>query len=186
MYTDTARAKIRAVKAAGMSKYQIVKLSGLPKSSVGRILDAESSHSTREGKKYKPKLLNIRQIRQIIRFIAKDFTGRRKSWHQVKSELGIKASAETIRRTLPAYGFRRCIACPRQFISKKQAKRRLAFAKQHRWWGTSDYAATREDGKGGDWRKVIWSDEAIFETGKRGRIWVTRRPHEKKCYTCIK
>jgi transposase len=32
---------------------------------------------------------------------------------------------------------------------------------------------------------VIWSDEASFETGKRGRIWVTRRPEEKNCQDCI-
>jgi len=25
----------------------------------------------------------------------------------------------------------------------------------------------------------VWSDEATFETGKRGRIWVTRQPDEK-------
>jgi hypothetical protein len=52
---------------------------------------------------------------------------------------------------------------------------------EHRWWGISDYAVHREDGKtGGDWRKVIWSDEAIFEVGKSGRIWVTWRVDEKR------
>ncbi len=29
-----------------------------------------------------------------------------------------------------------------------------------------------------DWRTVIWSDEAIFEVGKRGRIWATERVDE--------
>jgi transposase len=50
--------------------------------------------------------------------------------------------------------------------------------------GTSDYAALRQGG--GDWRKVIWSDEAIFETWRNGRIWVTRRVDEKRCPDCIK
>jgi len=63
----------------------------------------------------------------------------------------------------------------------------LGFALEHRWWGTSDYAAHRDDGKqGGDWRKVIWSDEATFETGKTGRIWVTRRVNEKRCTNYIR
>ncbi len=59
---------------------------------------------------------------------------------------------------------------------------------EHRWWwGTSDYAAHSDDGRqGGDWRKVIWSDEATFETGKSGRIWVTRRVNEKRCSNCIR
>jgi hypothetical protein len=30
-----------------------------------------------------------------------------------------------------------------------------------------------------EWKNVAWSDEAIFEAGKRGKIWVTRRPEEK-------
>ena len=58
---------------------------------------------------------------------------------------------------------------------------------EHRWWGTSDYALHREDGKqGGDWRKVVWSDEATFEARKCGRIWVTRRVDEKRCTSCIR
>jgi hypothetical protein len=32
---------------------------------------------------------------------------------------------------------------------------------------------------------VVWSDEATFETGKRGKIYVTRRPDEKNCQTYI-
>jgi hypothetical protein len=32
---------------------------------------------------------------------------------------------------------------------------------------------------------VLWSDEAIFETGKRGKIYVTRRLDKKNCQTCI-
>jgi DDE superfamily endonuclease len=71
-------------------------------------------------------------------------------------------------------GYRRCIACSRLFINKKQAKTRLAFAKKYKWWRTRH------------WKRVIWSDEAIFETGKRGRVYVTRRPDEKSCQTCIK
>jgi hypothetical protein len=68
---------------------------------------------------------------------------------------------------MKAHGYRRCVACKRPFISKKQAAERLAFALKYRWWGTAD------------WKKVVWSNEATFETGKRGKIWVTRRPEEK-------
>ena len=32
---------------------------------------------------------------------------------------------------------------------------------------------------------MSWSDESTFETGKRGKIWVTRRPEEKNCQDCI-
>ena len=81
-------------------------------------------------------------------------------------------------------GYRRCIACPRPFITRLQAKKRVVFAKAHRWWGTTDFAATKEGG--GDWRKVIWSDECMFELGKTGRVWIICRVDEKKCPDCIR
>jgi hypothetical protein len=51
----------------------------------------------------------------------------------------------------------------------------------------TDYAVHRDDSKhGGDWRKVIWSDEATFDIGKDCRVWVTQRVDEKRCPDCIK
>jgi hypothetical protein len=126
----------------------------------------------------------VREIRHAIRFISKDYTSRCLTYERVRALLGIKASARTIRRELRRAGYRRCIACPRPFISRAQAKQRLFFTRVHRWWGTSDYAATREGG--GDWRKVIWSDECTWETGRKGRAWITRRTDEKRCSTCIR
>ena len=128
--------------------------------------------------------MTTREVRQIIRHISRDWSTRRLTFHQVKAQLGIRASVRTIRRELRRAGYRRCISCPRPYISRKQAKKRLGFALEHRWWGTSDYAAHREGG--GDWRCVIWSDKATFEVGKSGRIWVTRRVDEKRCTDCMR
>jgi hypothetical protein len=131
--------------------------------------------------------MSIRLVRQCIRTISKNWATRRMSFDQVKAQLNLPMSARTIRRELHRAGYRRCIACPRPFISRAQAKRRLVFSLEHRWWGISDWAANRDDGKrGGDWRKVIWLDESTFETGKCGRIWVTRRTDEKRCLDCIR
>ena len=131
--------------------------------------------------------MSICEIRHCICHIANSWSTRRLTFEQVRTQLGIQASARTIRRELRRAGYRRCIACPRPYISSQQAKRRVAFALEHRWWGTSDYAAHRDDGKlGGDWRKVIWSDEATFEVGKCGRILITWRVDEKRCTNCIR
>ena len=49
------------------------------------------------------------------------------------------------------------------------------------------YIEQRNDGRQeGDWRCVIWSNEAIFEVGKNGRIRVTRRVDEKRCTNCMR
>jgi hypothetical protein len=132
-------------------------------------------------------MMTVRKIRQCIRHISRDWSTRRLSFAQVKAQLGVKASVRTIQRELRRAGYRRCIAYPRPYILHKQAKKRLDFVLSYRWWGTSDYAVYRDDGKvGGDWRKVVWSDEATFEVGKCGRIWVTRRVDEKRCTNCMR
>jgi hypothetical protein len=32
----------------------------------------------------------------------------------------------------------------------------------------------------------VWSNEAIFEIGKNGKLWVTRRVDERRCPDCIR
>ena len=181
-----ARAIIRGMSRLGFSQREIVQRTGAKRRTIRDILHQEHCRRSRKGKVYKPHLMSIREIRRCIRHIASNWLTRRLTFQQVKTQLGIQASARTIRRELRRSGYRRCITCPRPYISRKQAKKRLAFAYEHQWWGTSDYAAHRDDGKqGGDWRRVIWSDEAIFEVGKCGRVWVTRRVDEKRCTNCI-
>lgn len=181
------RARVRQMRRDGKSWGQITSELRVKKSTAQDICKAPSSRTTRKGKQYHRKLLDLRTIRRIIRYIGTNFIMRRMRFEEVRLRLGIQASARTIRRELRLHGYRRCIACPRPFISRAQAKKRLTFAYKHRWWGTSDWAAHRTDGRqGGDWRKVIWSDEASFDIGKDGRVWVTRRIDEKACSDCIK
>ena len=168
------RAKVRVLRAAGASYGEIRKHTGLARSTIQSIVKSGSSRTTRKGKSYKKKLIGPRELRCILRYVTASWSNRRQSYSQIKAACNIQASTTTLRRVLKAAGYRRCIACPRPFISKKQAQKRLAFAKNYRWWGTCH------------WKAAIWSDEATFETGKRGQIWVTRRPDEKRCSNCIK
>ena len=168
------RAKVRMLHKSGNGYKRIRKKTGLPKSTIRNIIQSKSSRRTRKGKTYKKILVSTRDLRRVFRYVSASWDNRRASYARIKAECNIQASTTTLRRALKAAGYRRCIACPRPFISKKQAKRRLNFAFKYRWWGTQQ------------WKVVIWSDEATFETGKRGRIWVTRRPDEKRCNTCIK
>lgn len=170
------RAKVRALRAAGKSYKEIKDAIGgrLQRSTIQRIIKAPSSKRSRKGKQYKPKKLTLRDIRQIRRYVEASWDHRCASWARIKADLNLNTFTTCIRRTLKTLGYHRCIACPRPFINRKQALKRLYFCKKHRWWGTDE------------WSEVIWSDEATFETGKRGRIWVTRRPDQKACSTCIK
>ena len=127
------RARVRQARADGKSWRQIHQELGVPKGIAQRICKSNSDRRTRKGKQYQKKLLNIRHLRRIIRFIAQSHSTRRMTFEQVKKALNLPASARTIRRELRKIGYRRCIACPKPFISRAQAKKRLAFAYEHRW-----------------------------------------------------
>ena len=126
------RARVRQARANGKSWKQIFKDLGVPKSTAQRICKAKSSRTTRKGKQYQKRRLIIRWIRQIIRVISQNWSSRRMTFEQVRRALNIPASAHTIRRELHRAGYRRCVACPRPFISRAQAKKRLSFAYKHR------------------------------------------------------
>jgi hypothetical protein len=128
-----ARAIIRGMSRLGFSQRDIVRRTGAKRQTIRDILHQEHCRRSRKGKVYKPHLMSIREIRRCIRHIASSWSTRRLTFEQVHTQLGIQASARTIRRELYRAGYRRCIACPRPYISRKQAKKRLAFALEHRW-----------------------------------------------------
>jgi Transposase len=128
-----ARAIIRAMSRLGFSQRDIILKTSAPRRTIRDILHQEHCRRSRKGKVYKPHLMSTREIRRCIRHIAKDWSTRRLSFEQVRAQLGIIASAHTIRRELRHAGYHRYITCPRPYISRKQAKKRLGFALEHRW-----------------------------------------------------
>ena len=67
-----ARATVRSLWRDGYSVPEIIKKTGLPRTNIRRWIHAETSRTTRKGKATKPRLMSRRQIRQIIRYIAKN------------------------------------------------------------------------------------------------------------------
>src|SRR4051794_29723781 len=144
-----ARAVVRSLQRQGKSQREIVSKTQIPRRTVRRILKQESSCRERKRTAFRRHLMSTRDIRHCIRTIAKNWTSRRMTFAELKTQLLYWPSVRTIRRELARIGYRRCIACPRPYITCKQAKKRLAFAQEHRWWGTSDFAAHRDDGRKG-------------------------------------
>lgn len=78
---------------------------------------------------------------------------------------GVKISAQTVRRLLQDNSLNGRIARRKPNVSKKNFKRRLAFAKQH-LHKASNF-----------WNLVVWSDESKFNVfGNDGKPYVRRRP----------
>jgi hypothetical protein len=158
MWPTPIRSSVRLMKRDGQGYKAIRTKTGIPLSTIKRIYKSETSRTTLKSKATKPSLLKQADIKRIFCFVSESWTNRCKSWGRVRAELKLTAKVDTIRKTMKKHGYRRCVACRRPFISKKQVAKRLAFALKYRWWGTIDC------------KRVVWSDEATFETGKRGRV----------------
>jgi Transposase len=132
------RSTVRSLRRQGKSYGQIREVTGLSRSTIQHIVKAPSSRTTRKGLATKRPALKQADVKRIFRFVSESWTNRIKSWGRIRHELRLEASITTIRRVMKEHGYRRCVACRRPFISKEQAKKRLAFARKYRWWGTAD------------------------------------------------
>lgn len=132
-WPSPARAVIRALDRLGFSLGQIRQKTTASRSTIRDILHQEHSRRARKSQVYKPHLISNREVRRIICYIARDYSTRRLSISAVRAQLGLIPLIRTIRRELSRHGYRRCIACPRPYISRKQARKRLDFALEHRW-----------------------------------------------------
>ena len=173
---------IHILAIQGKSDWQIWQETCILRSTVQCIHKQESSRWLHKTRPNKAQMVTARDSHHAIWIISKDYTSWCLTFECIHTLLGIKASAHTIWWELHQLGYWCCIACPWPFISCTQAKKRVSFTQIHQWWGTSDYAATKV---GGDWQKVIFSDECTWETGRKGRAWITWWMDEKWCSTCI-
>lgn len=81
------------------------------------------------------------------------------------SKSGHKLGRKAIRTYLKAAGYLRFKARKKPFLTQKHNDARLRWAREHVGWELED------------WMRVIWTDEATFETGLNSRTcYVTRRP----------
>jgi hypothetical protein len=139
MWRTPEHAKVHGMCAQGTSYSEIRKKTGLMCSTIQGIVKGPSSRTTRKGKQFKPKLIKQSDIKRVIRWVSVSWDNRRASYVHIKAVCCINASTTTLCKTLKAYGYRRCVACRRPFISKKQAKKHLEFAEKYRWWRTKEW-----------------------------------------------
>ncbi len=172
------RTRIQLLSKLGHSQPQICRLLAdqfqlvVSQSTVSRIVSSGQKRRTKPSGR-SPKI-NDRGARYLARVIRKGgWTTRRKTYKQLALEIGLDVSRKTIARALRRVGYRRCVACRRQFINDKTASKRLAFAYSHK-------SQTKNQ-----WARILWSDECSFETGERGRLYVTRSKREKWHQDCI-
>ena len=107
-----------------------------------------------------------RQKKSIIgKVIANPRLSAPKIADEIKNDIGITTSHQTIRNILHHASFKSAYAKKKPFISKKNQKKRLQFARSH----------INKDSS--FWNSIIWSDESRFRVfGCDGRMKVWRKP----------
>lgn len=167
---DSQKAIINGHKD-GMSYAQLGRQFSLSKSAVHAIV---SRFQTRGGvvKAYstgRPRRTTKRQDMLIVRMSAADPRLTSVDIHRdLVTFHGLQASSKTIQRRLVSAGLDGRRPAQKPFVSAKNRKARLNFAKSHLSW-------TLED-----WRKVIFSDESKFLLFGSDGIKYVRRPKGKR------
>ena len=90
-------------------------------------------------------------------------------------ETGVEVSNRTIQRRLCDAGLNGCVAKKKPYISDKNRKKRLDFARQHQNW-TSE-----------NWAEVLWTDESKCNMkASDGIVYVRRRVGEALNPKCLR
>ena len=95
-WSTPACSTVRSLWKAGNSIAEIKRQTTIPRTTIKRWIEAKSSRTQRKGKSTRRRFVSKRQIRQIIRYIAKNWSTRRLSLEQARAHLNIEASVRTI------------------------------------------------------------------------------------------
>ena len=155
----TTKENMKALLERGLGHRDISRKLKVSKSTVSKFAKKKGFESN--PKKGRPKLLSERDEN----FCAKEVASGRietavKLSKVLKQRFDISASPDTISRVLKRKGFKASEKKKKPFLSPKNTKARLDFAKAHQDW-TLD-----------DWKRVIFSDETkINRFNSDGRTW---------------
>lgn len=124
------------------------------------------------------KLLTDEDLDKIERLLwSEGFEARRLTYPQLLPAAGIdkEVHSQTIQRALGTRQWRKCIACPRSFVSQRHAKQRVEFARK-----SLEERPTKED-----YRDIAYSDEWHVACGDDRQVNILRKPGERYCPDCL-
>lgn len=110
------------------------------------------------------KLSALRDRRKTLAVLTEDFNRGRQ----------MPVSHSCVNRALTSWSLIGRVAARKPLLSKRNVKKRLAFAKQHVKWSKNK------------WEKVLFTDESKFELfGSKRRLFVRRQPGERFNKSCL-
>jgi transposase len=151
----------------GFSNRETAKRVGVSRSTVNRIAHKVFSESMVEKKGRPPKLTprdKLYCVRQITMGGKETAVDVRRA---LEKDVGVSVCNNTVRNVLKNMGIGSIVKPKKPYLSPKNVRERLAWARAHVDW-TLD-----------DWKRVVWSDETkINRFGSDGRRYSWKRGHE--------
>lgn len=177
-YCTTVKNNIIKHYKEGISEKDICQKFSMPKSSVNYIINKYKKTKTVETihRGGRPKCTTAMEDARIVREFKKDpYT----SASRVVDSLNLKLSVRTVQRRAVSAGLKSYRAAKKPFISQKNRKARLKFAREHLDWTV------------GQWNTVLFSDESKFnfvnsDGMRRVRRPVSSRLNPKYCSGTVK
>lgn len=147
----------------GMSQKNICEKFCMPRSTVSYVINKFKNTKTVETihRGGRPKCTTTREDARIVREFRKDPY---KSASRVIESLNLKLSLRTVQRRAVAGGLKSYRAAKKPFISQKNRKARLKFAREHLTWTVEQ------------WNSVLFSDESKFNFVDSDGMKRVRRP----------
>lgn len=145
----------------GTTQREICRLTGRSRTCVSRIIQAYRDDQGRlvdAERSGRPKVTSEEQELLIVAAaVADPFL----SAKEIRQELSLNVSCETIRRRLKEAGLGSCVAAQKPHLTDRQRLERLEFARAVEQWTTDE------------WKEVIFTDESTFSTrwDQQRRVW---------------
>ena len=162
-YSSDLRSKVLNDFQNGMLQKEISIKYGIHKSTICRIIKSRNIDTVHKGGR--PRATTAREDRKIRNFFTKFPTAVPR---EAKTEISLDVSLSTIKRRAREYGLRSYRCTKKPYVSEKNRKARLQFARSHLNWTPQQ------------WKNILWSDESKFNLqGSDGRCYI-RRPRGEK------
>ena len=170
------RAAVVTLSEEGYSCRSIARRQKISLCAVQGILRKKSETGTVKDKSRsgRPRATTAREDRLLYRT---SLSNRRATSRLLKRALqdstGCHVSSSTVRRRLNSFGLKGCVAAKKPLLTEKHKKKRLEWCKERQDWTVEK------------WRKVLWSDESVFELIPARREWIRRRSNERYHPHCV-
>jgi transposase len=149
IYNSAFRKKIIDDYKSGLKQCQLSIKYNIDKSIVSRVISKYRRFGTLETQHAggRPRKTNQFTDRRIVKFVkVNPFASARDTIRHLELDV----SESTVKRRLLLAGLSSYRAAKKPFISPKNRKARLEFAKRHLYWTVEQ------------WRRILWSDESKF------------------------